>query len=794
MPPVPSAPSAPNAPPVPAARPPASPFFAMMRRELAPTPRRVKLAIRTGAACSVTLAIAFWLQSSMSDLAGLFPIMLLSPMATCTWRNLFQRISWLVVSAIVAIFFVGVLVDLPWAMLPVGFAVVTAGLVIAPLVKKPIVFQSILTVIATVMLLGTLNPNEITSSALESSGALLIALIVCTLFARVWWPQDPERTLAEHLSTAFDDSRTRLNTTIDAYCRGGAMPPPDYDFTPGLAGSVMTIENAARSKDASLRSLSRRNAMLTIAQRVANAVHEFQEMSALALPDEMRVLLTPRLRALQEKFDRGLRIYAARAAQGFSDARTDPKLLARERASWPDFSGDLEALSNAWREMTARPSTSADERAIRLHFSAAISALDELAMEIVTSPVQAKASTIVQHATEEEIERAPKHLPVTRAEFSTAMKGGLATMIAFTIVLASGHAGYITATWTALLLVQTSYGAIVRKSILRLIGGLVGGALAILVMLAVYPNADGPFLYLIVTAIVCFLADYGGRSSQQISYGFMQMGISYLICVAALGPTADTDQPLDRLAGIMIGIFATFVCYAFLARDYASNQLLRELAAMLRPSAGLIPRAGRPLPERQNVIDIERRRILHTTNVLRLADEVVFEGKGGKIDTRAALRVSSYARRVTAHACGIGYIRAEAVFRAPPDKLGDALRSLEDALREWLTDVWQLIDTTEKQGQPNSRRRRHGRRSIERMVRRPLPPLEPLLQDLMDAHATGLAALREWDPSEWEALAAEMVHVSRLVTLLPELRKSTVEMLLPGREKARKTEPVLARA
>lgn len=367
-------------------------------------------------------------------------------------------------------------------------------------------------------------------------------------------------------------------------------------------------------------------------------------------------------------------------------------------------------------------------------------------------------------------------------------------MIAFTIVLASGQPGYLTATWTALLLVQSSYGAIVRKSILRLIGGLAGGALAILVMLAVYPNADGPFLYLIVTAIICFLADYGGRSSQQISYGFMQMGISYLICVAALGPTADTDQPLDRLAGIMIGIFATFACYAFLARDYASNQLLRELAAMLRPSAGLVPHYGQPLPKRSEVIDIERRRILHTTNVLRLADEVVFEGKGGGIDTKAALRVSSDARRVTAHACGIGYIRAETVFRAPPGQLGDALRTLQSAIREWLTDVWELIDTAEKQGQPNSRSRRHGRPTIERMVRRPLPPLEPLLQDLMDAHATGLAALREWEPSEWEALAAEMVHLSRMVALLPELRKSTVEMLLPGREKSRAVERVLARA
>lgn len=367
-------------------------------------------------------------------------------------------------------------------------------------------------------------------------------------------------------------------------------------------------------------------------------------------------------------------------------------------------------------------------------------------------------------------------------------------MIAFTIVLASGHAGYITATWTAALLVQSSYGAIVRKSLLRLIGGLAGGALAILVMLTVNPNTDGPFLYLIATALICFAADYGGRSSAQVSYGFMQMGISYLVCVAALGPTADTDEPLYRMVGIMMGILATFGCYAFLARDYASNQLLRELAAMLKPAPSLLPFKGQPLLGRQQVVDIERQRILRTANVLRLVDEVVFEGSGGGVDTKAALRVAGLARRATAHACGIGYIRAQTVFRAPSDRLGDALRGLQRGLHEWLTDIWELIDATEQLGQPNTRRRRHGRPVIERMLRTPLPPLQPLLDDLRAAQAACAGTAREWDSREWDALAAEMVHAARLVAVLPQLRKATATMLLPGTQTADAADLVVANA
>jgi uncharacterized membrane protein YccC len=758
---------------------PASPFFAMLRRELAPTPTRLNLALRTGVACAVTLAVAFWLQSPMSSLAGVFPLMLLSPITTCTWKNMTTRIIGLIVFGCASVWIVGVLVDMPWAMLPVGFVIVTAGTVAAPLTKKPIMWMASLTVVATVMLLGTFHPDKIGWAAFNSAGALVIPIVVCTLFARLWSPQDPERTLAEQVYAAFDDSRQRLNLTLDEYCRGGELSPPDFHFTPGLAASVEAMERAAESTHANSRSLSRSQAMVTIAQRVANSVHTFQEMASSPLTDDMRVALAPHLRGLQEKLNRAIEAYATHATRGFSQDRTDLAKVRQARAGWVDFSAEIDALSATWLDVTRAFSGTSQHARVRVSFSGAIGALDELASELSLSPEQAKASTMVAHATDKEIQRAPRNLPVTRAEWSAAMKGGLATMIAFTVVLASGQIGYVTATWTALLLIQTSYGAIVRKSVLRIIGGLAGGLLAIFVMMTIYQSTTDPFAYLLFTAVICFIADYGGRSSPRISYAFQQMSMSYLVCVAALGPSANTDAPLDRMTGIMIGIAATMFCYAVLSRDYASNQLLRELAAILKPAERLVPFTGRRLLTRQEVVDIERHRIMHITAILRLVDEVVFEGKGGRVDTKVALRVGALARRVASHASGIGYVRAQTPYRAPDDRLGRALRALQVGLHAWLVQTWTLIDTTEQLGQPNSRKRRRGRSVIEALARAPLPALQPLQEELVAAHVDRGGTVREWPKEEWEALATEMIHASRLVTLLPELRQATTAMLLP---------------
>jgi uncharacterized membrane protein YccC len=764
----------------------------MLRRELAPTPLRLNLACRTATACVITLTVAFWLQSPMSDLAALFPIMLLSPAATCTWKNMIQRIVALIVFGVGSVFVVGVLVDMPWAMLPAGFAIVTVGMVVAPMIKRPIMWQSCLTVVATVMLLGTFHPYEITSIALNATGALLIAVIVCTILARLWSPQDPERTLTKQLHTALEDSRRQLNITLDDYCRGGEMTPPEYGYTPGLAASVMAIDNAAASTSHP-RTISRIHAMVTVTQRVANTVHSLREAATVPLTDAMRAGLTPDLRSLQAKLNAAIDAYTYHA-QRFSRDRMDTGTVERARAAWVDFSNDLAAINATWREVTRPFGGTAENARIRVNFSATIGMLHELASELMSPPEQAKASTMVELATEKEIERSPHRLPVTHAAVSAAMKGGLATMIAFTVVLASGHPGYLTATWTALLLVQTSYGAIVRKGVLRIIGGLWGGAMALVVMMTIFQSTTDPFAYLVATAVLCFIADYGGRSSPQVAYGFMQMGISYMICIAGLGPSANTDDPLERMMGIMIGLLATIFCYAVLARDYASNQLLRELAAMLKPTERLIPYKQRPMLGRQQVVDIERKRIMHTSNALRLVDEVVFEGKGGGVDTKAALRVTALARRVASHTCAIGYVRAETRFRAPPDRLGSALRAAQLGLHAWLTHVWELVDTTEKLGQPNSRRRRNGRPVVEALVRAPLPDLDSLLDELRDAHVACSGTVREWPPEEWDALAAEMVHVSRLVLVLPPLRKAMTAMLMPGSPEAEELKLLVARA
>ena len=318
-----------------------------------------------------------------------------------------------------------------------------------------------------------------------------------------------------------------------------------------------------------------------------------------------------------------------------------------------------------------------------------------------------------------------------------------------------------------------------RKSILRLIGGLCGGVLALFVIIAIVPNASGPFFYVLAAVVVTGFADYGGRASQQVSYGFLQTGITYMVCIAALQPSADVDEPLDRLVGILIGIAATFLCFRFFARDYAGNQVLSRLASMLRPLTTLIPQEGRAQASRQEVIKIECLRGIGTADVLRLVDEAAFEGKASGINTNAALEVLAMTRRVAIHAGAIGYAHAGKLPPDAPEALRTSLKTLRDAVVVWIDASYDVLKTAEQLGRPDARLHRAGREAVLRSAHRVLPPLRPLLEDVRAASAACGGDLKGWPQRVIDPLASELVHIKRLVDVLPELHAAVLKTCLP---------------
>ncbi len=162
-------------------------------------------------------------------------------------------------------------------------------------------------------------------------------------------------------------------------------------------------------------------------------------------------------------------------------------------------------------------------------------------------------------------------------------KGGLAAALAFVAVQALHAPGIGTAVVTCVLVAQSSFGAMVRKAGLRLLGAMIGGLLGILTIVFAMPQMDTIASLLVVTAVVCGISGWVLAGSIRISYAGIQIGLAWVLTVLiAFGPSTDLASPLDRVIGILLGILITFVVFSTVWPELASDGLRSSLVSALR--------------------------------------------------------------------------------------------------------------------------------------------------------------------------------------------------------------------
>ncbi len=166
---------------------------------------------------------------------------------------------------------------------------------------------------------------------------------------------------------------------------------------------------------------------------------------------------------------------------------------------------------------------------------------------------------------------------------------------------------------------------------------------------------------LLVTWLVCTFADYGSQGSAQVSYGFKQVGISYVVCVVSFAPAANIDSVLYRVFGIIGGVLCTLVCFQLLSRDYAGHQLLRTLLDVVRPLPELV---NCPPAQRQKTEDLvfaaERTRIVLVPETMKLIEEAFFEQQQSGIRNKHAMEFATLVRWVSVEACAVATARSRA--------------------------------------------------------------------------------------------------------------------------------------
>jgi hypothetical protein len=752
---------------------------AWLREELAPRPGRWSQAVAMSAGGTLALAVALALQIG-SFPAPLIGFKALLPSIVCTWRNLWVRLAVIVATAVVAIHAAGVLVQVPWLLLPVFVVVVSAVTYIAPVQQSPITGYCMALTIASMSYTSVFAPLDLATAALSLSGGFSIGLLVATAAADLRHTNRPHDRLSRSLAQSYNHARTTVREAGERF-RAAApasdqrasadQAPQPASGLPGLAQHIQLLE-LVRQERADPELEAAFVALITATERIGVFAAFADGLSRPPIGDRYRRLIDAELGALLDAIYFAVGRYAGAAGEPRSVLSSDAAPTTRA-GSWPDFSALVTALQRRQHALLESGQLDAVPIEESTNVNGFVQALCALA-DVLNLPPEALAHVAP--------EPRPRGLTLPRfdpyaAQF--ALKIGLACAIALLVGVASHVRALETIVLNPLILAQGSYGATIRKAGLRIAGVIAGGLLAALTVVAVTPNTGDVTIWLALFFVILLPNAYVALGTPQLSYLGVQIAATYMIVMVADHPVTDIHETLWRFFGTLLGAGILLGIFQILLPDYAGRQIVSRFGDLLRTLLSIIPDLDRPvLP-----VDYTRRQsddmTLGFTEILRLAEESRFEGAASGVDRIAAIDAAGLLRRVAHRWALIRRARREARPPLPP-ALYDALRALEDALRAHLRAQLELLDRRHRRARTGSPAHRAARAAAAAVAARPRPDLQPLLRALEDEVAVARRdLLTTWPTGQASPFLAEIGHLRRLVELVPTLGSSLERMSLP---------------
>lgn len=167
-----------------------------------------------------------------------------------------------------------------------------------------------------------------------------------------------------------------------------------------------------------------------------------------------------------------------------------------------------------------------------------------------------------------------------------AVKGTAAVMLSYLTFKILDWPGIHTCIITCFIVALPTMGEMISKLTLRITGALIGGALGIVSIIAIMPHLNDITGFLILVFVVSLLAAWIKTGDERIAYAGFQIGLAfYLTDLKGYGPTADMATARDRIVGIMLGNFITYMMFTSFWPSSAYDHLgssLRKLAECLK--------------------------------------------------------------------------------------------------------------------------------------------------------------------------------------------------------------------
>jgi uncharacterized membrane protein YccC len=722
----------------------------LLERELAPSPRKFRVALRIS--LIGTMGAALIAICHVNNELGTYLIWLLvGAGAMMSVRKGVMLLALIGLGLIGSVVMARAFSETPWLMLPFLFAVFSWSTYIGNIVKLGAGLLLLQVVCVNVYYLVEFAPREVGWFASGAFGGCAIALGVIVAFDNWVWPQPSESLLKESLANSFGRVRSRLIRAAEFYLGGDRaerppIPPPTSDL-PGhmaLLGQVVA-EGVDAHRHAVLL------AAITREARIALEVDRITVTARERVAEEIRGMLRTEIAAAVDAIAAALDEIAHQLPKEILVGPDNPPPLERTRARL-----SMDALSA--RVMQLRPALVVETTPAELEnfasFVDSLAAITGYIERLLDEPPTTSAVALADR------EPQAQKVAVDPALLRYSMKVGLCVVIAYAIGIVSQRVNLSTILTTVLITALPTYGAAFRKMVLRIIGAVIGGVISLLAIIVVSPNFEALPAYLAAIFIVFYLSGYCSLTSGRVSYAGKQIGTTFALVFAGLSPSLDIYGPLWRIWGILLGSFVVALIALILWPEYAGDSLIPKLRRVIADVLALAP-GGRAAGSEVEIDRANSETMSILAEMLQVADDAQLEGRASNVDHDAIVEAAGNLRRIANRFASISV----AYIMTPTRELDSTTESARAAvlyevrsqLSAWLDffgspeDIDSQAAQALAQVQPASR--------IE----------APLAQFGSRIEEHEFARLNAFTVGQRSAMLAELQSLRRIAVLLPEL-------------------------
>jgi len=479
------------------------------------------------------------------------------------------------------------------------------------------------------------EPDLIGWGSAYTFDGILVATLVMVAFDTLIWPSPPEPRLLESLAADFERIRRRFELIGKRFLDPFAAPIPAPELTSMLSRNLALLKPVKEQMNPAPRRLAVLLDTVMTAERTYLEVERLAVLADEPVSDQIRQNQRQQIEAALQAVNQAFAERTSDILAGFNQVLDSAKCVS-----------DLQTAIQRTRESGTQAVPAGDlytpsEVSNVIGFVGGLETIGNL-LETRGQPLV--STTAESSGAEAEVEPRPFFDP---AAFRFAVKLGAAITLGLLVGLTTQRADLQTILWSTIVAGQPNqYGAVLRKTLLRLSGCIFGGLATLAAMILVSENFDSLFPYLVAIFAISLLSAYVAQSSEWLGYAGIQAGITFLICYVGLGPTSDVYKPLWRFWGIILGVLTTGVVFLLLWPEYAQDKLSERLNKLMRTTLAFAKEVTQGRITDGGIATADQRINAELLEVLNMADQARLEGSRARAKSAAGIQATATIIRI----------------------------------------------------------------------------------------------------------------------------------------------------